>query len=79
MRWTILKDYFAKERFSPRKHVDPDRSVRYEIIRRGGTNPIRVVWTKVVPPDAGPADYSAAQAERDEKIRQLRIGVEQPT
>ena len=48
-----------------------DGSVRYKVLCDGGINPSGVFWTKIVPPGASPADYVAAQAERDEALKSL--------
>ena len=50
----------------------PDGSVRYKILCDGGIDPSGVFWTKIVPPGATIDDYKAAQAERDEKQRELK-------
>ncbi len=50
----------------------PDGGVRYKILCDGGINPSGVFWVKIVPPGASTADYVAAQAERDEAIKQLK-------
>ena len=45
--------------------------VRYKVLCDGGINPSGVFWAKNVPPGASTADYVAAQAERDEALRQV--------
>lgn len=47
-------------------------SVRYKILCDGGVSPSGVFWSKVVPPGASTEDYKKAQAERDEKLKQLK-------
>ena len=61
-----------QEVFTPDGQLLQDGGVRYKILCDGGINPSGVFWTKIVPPGASVDDYKAAQAERDEKQRQLK-------
>ena len=67
----------TKEVFTPDGQRLEDGGVRYKILCVGGISPSGVFWEKVVPPGASIDDYKSAQAERDEKLRQLKelIGV----
>ena len=58
--------------FTPDGQPMPDGSVRYKVLCDGGINPSGVFWSKVVPPGASTADYLAAQAERDQALKQLK-------
>ena len=61
----------AEKVFTPDGEVLADGKMRYKIRCDGGIDPSGVFWTKIVPADASTADYQAAQAERDEKLKQL--------
>ena len=60
-----------EEAFTPDGQVFADGSVRYKILCDGGFNPSGVFWSKTLPSGASKDDYLAAQAERDEKLREL--------
>ena len=57
--------------FAPDGQRVSDGSVRYKILCDGGIDPSGVFWSKTVPADASVEDYKAAQAERDEKLKEL--------
>ena len=62
----------TEEAFTPDGQLLQDGGVRYKILCDGGIDPSGVFWTKIVPPGATIDDYKAAQAERDEKQRELK-------
>lgn len=55
----------APPAFTPSGKRLRDGSVRYSIPCHG------VFWSKVVPPGASVADYQAAEAERNRKLKEL--------
>ena len=61
-----------EEVFTPDGQRLEDGGVRYKILCDVGISPSGVFWEKVVPPGASIDDYKAAQAERDEKLGQLK-------
>lgn len=68
----IRADQKAEKASTPVGQALPRESVRYKILCDGGINPSGVFWSKIVPAGASTADYLAAQAERDEALKQLK-------
>ena len=71
----VLADQKAKEArpaFTPDGQRLSDGRVRYKILCDGGINPSGTFWSKTMPAGASTDEYLAAQAERDEMLKQLK-------
>lgn len=59
--------------FTPDGERLSDGSVRYKLLCDGGIDPSGVFWSKTLAAGASTAEYLAAQAERDEQLKRLRV------